>query len=166
MNTNEHEIDSALLETDAIARRAARLDASSARELPGNPSGVTLEDRIFGATRDVLNSSLPVVARIGPETRPNHAGAWRIAAAIAVVAGLGGLYVSMRPAAPTQMTLADGNKAAADMELVLAAVSLLDEPLSGNFDQLAEDAARLHELVTTDRTLSTEMAEEKTKQGV
>lgn len=167
MKTNEHEIDAALLETDAIARRAARLDASSARELPGNPAGVTLEDRIFGATRDVLNSSLPVVARIGPGSRSTHSSVWRMAAAIAIVAGLGGLYVSLRPATPA-ITIAatDGNKAAADMELVLAAVSLLDEPLSGNFDQLAEDAARLHELVTTDRTFSSETAEEKTKQGV
>jgi len=167
MKTNEHDIDAALQETDAIARRAARLDASSARELPGNPAGVTLEDRIFGATRDVLNSSFPVVARIGPGVRPTHWGVWRMAAAFAIVAGLGGLYVSLRPAAPTTpIARADGSKAAADMELVLAAVSLLDEPLSGNFDQLAEDAARLHELVTTDRTFSTEIAEEKTRQGV
>jgi len=167
MSSNEHEIDATLLETDAIARRAARLDASSARELPGNPAGVTLEDRIFAATKDVLNSSSPVVARIGPGSIRSNAMVWRLAAAIAIVAGLGAAFVSLRPVtSTTQIASTDGNKTAADMELVLAAVSLLDEPLSGNFDQLAEDAARLHELVTTDRTFSTETAEEKTKQGV
>jgi hypothetical protein len=166
MNRNEHEIDAALLETDAIARRAARLDASSARELPGNPAGTTLEDRIFAATKDVLNSSSPVVARIGPGVVGSTGTLWKIAAAIAVVAGLGVAFVSLRPVAPKPEIAAADNKTAADMELVLAAVSLLDEPLSGNFDQLAEDAARLHELVTTDRTFSSEISDDKAKQGV
>ena len=166
MNKNEHEIDAALLETDAISRRAARLDASSARVLPGNPAGATLEDRIFAATKDVLNSSSPVLARIGPGISRSNGMLWKMAAAVAVVAGLGAAVVLLRPAAP-QTTIASGdNRTAADVELVLAAVSLLDEPLSGNFDQLAEDAARLHELVTTDRTFSTETSEDKSKQGV
>ncbi|MGH7245141.1 MAG: hypothetical protein ACREJD_17130 [Phycisphaerales bacterium] len=168
MNSHEHEIDAALLETDAVARRAARLDASSARELPGRASGVTLEDRIFIATKDVLNSSSPVVARIGRGSQQNYAKVWKLAAAVAIVAGLSAAMITLRPATtvPT-IASADGHRAAADVELVLAAVSLLDEPLSGNFDQLAEDAARLHELVTTDRTFPTETTEEKTtKQGV
>lgn len=166
MNMNEHEIDAALLETDAIARRAARLDASSARELPGNPAGTTLEDRVFAATKDVLNSSSPVVARIGPGTGRSSGMFWKLAAAVAVVAGLGAVLVSLRPATQPAVIAQADNRTATDMELVLAAVSLLDEPLSGNFDQLAEDAARLHELVTTDRTFSTETSEEKSKQGV
>jgi len=166
MSSNEHEIDAALLETDAIARRAARLDASSARVLSGNPAGATLEDRIFASTKDVLNSSSPVVARIGPDTARSNGTLWKMAAAVAVVAGLGAAFVSLRPAPPATTIASADNRTAADVELVLAAVSLLDEPLSGNFDELAEDAARLHELVTTDRTFSTETSDEKSKQGV
>lgn len=167
MKNHDERIDSAMHETDAMLLRAARMDAAAARELPGNPAGVTLEDRVFGATRGVLSSTSPVVARIGPGTGSRIHTLRQIAAAVAVVAGLGGAVVALRPSTkPTTIASGAPNKAAAEVELVLAAVSLLDEPLSGNFDQLAEDAARLHELVTTDRSYSAEPTEEKTKQGV
>ncbi|MBN8598113.1 MAG: hypothetical protein J0L78_10615 [Planctomycetes bacterium] len=167
MNIHNEQIDPTLRETDAMLHRAARADAGAARVLPGNPAGATLEDRVFSATKGVLNNTSPVIARIGPESVGRFGTAWKIAAAIAVIAGLGGAIVSLRPAtAPTTIASSDPNKAAAEVELVLAAVSLLDEPLSGNFDQLAEDAARLHELVTTDRSYSAEPSEEKSKQGV
>jgi hypothetical protein len=43
---------------------------------------------------------------------------------------------------------------------VLAAVSLLDEPLASSIDDLAADAMKLHELVTSDRTLGVESDDE------
>lgn len=168
MNSNEHEIDAALLETDAIARRAAKLDAQSAREALGSRSGVTLEDRIFASTKDVLRNESPVVGRIEPVVRRVSPMAWKIAAAVALVAGVSAVVFSLRstqPAAPIIATTNTG-KGAPDMDLVLAAVSLLDEPLNGNFDQLAADAARLHELVTTEQPFATETADEKNRQGV
>lgn len=169
MNRNEHEIDATLLETDALARRAARLDAESAAELPRRAAGVTLEDRIFAATKDVLKNSSPVVARIGPGWGGRNSLVWKIAAALVVVTGVGALVLTARPVASTQTIASteNGNKTASEVELVLAVVSLLDEPLSGNFDQLVEDTARLHELVATDRTFAPESSDERsTKQGV
>lgn len=171
MKENNHDtpgaIDPALIETEATLREAARLDGLSAVVSHGQPNGHTLEDRIFASTRDVLNRP-NVAGRIGAGS------AWsrplKIAAAIALFAGIPGVLWSVRNGTGTQpATVAkndSGVKSAADVELVLAAVSLLDEPLNGNFDQLAEDAARLHELVTSDRSYGTESEEKTVKQGV
>ena len=64
MKNHDERIDSAMHETDAMLLRAARMDAAAARELSGNPAGVTLEDRVFGATRGVLSSTSPVATMI------------------------------------------------------------------------------------------------------
>ncbi|MBX3389751.1 MAG: hypothetical protein KF691_09895 [Phycisphaeraceae bacterium] len=166
MNMHEHEVDAALLETDSIARRAAKLDAQSAREAPGSRIGATLEDRIFASTKDVLRNDSPVVGRIEPVARHVSPMVWKLAAAIALVAGVSVVVISLRPMPAQVIASTDTGKGAPDMEMVLAAVSLLDEPLNGNFDQLAADAARLHELVTTQQPFAAENAEEKNSQGV
>lgn len=167
MNKNEHEIDASLLETDAIARRAAKLDAQSAAESPSSRVGATLEDRVFAATRNILRDESPVVGRIEPVVRRVTPVAWKLAAAIALVAGVSVAVISLRPMQSARdIASTDPGKSAPDMELVLAAVSLLDEPLNGNFDQLASDTARLHELVTTEQPFATETADEKNRQGV
>lgn len=165
----EHEIEPGLREIDEIAQKAARLDAATAPERADRASGVTLEDRIFSGTKDVLHGTSPVVARIGPGGITRSGTFWKIAAAVALVTGVGALVLSGRPAAtPTVIANNDsGDKSASDVELVLAVVSLLEEPLSGNFDQLVEDTARLHELVATDRSFSPETWDDRsTKQGV
>lgn len=153
--TNESEVR----EVEALVRETARADAGAAR-VDSRPNQRTLEDRIFDSTRQVLAPQTEVIARIGP-SRPIPL-AWKLAAAVGLLATLGVVYTATRPvssAGIARPVLASGS---ADVEYVLAAVSLLDEPLNGGLDDLAEDAARLHELVASDRNFGTEQpAEEK-----
>ena len=141
---------------DAMARlldQVGRADAGAAHR-GIDPLGSTLEDRVFNSTRMIVSAQSPVIARIGPRTR--FATALRLAAAIAIVGLLGVGYTiatrsSIKPA-PRTTTLAAANTSE-EVELVLAAVSLLDEPLATGIDDLAADTMKLHELVASDRTL-------------
>jgi hypothetical protein len=147
---------------DAMARlldHVGRADAGAAHR-GADPLGATIEDRVFNSTRMIVSAQSPVIARIGPRTR--LASAWRIAAAVTIVGLLGvGYGIATRNTTPTttSTTLAATN-ASEEVELVLAAVSLLDEPLASSIDDLAADAIKLHELVTSDRTLGVETGDE------
>jgi hypothetical protein len=147
---------------DAMARlldQVGRADAGASHR-GTDPLGGTLEDRVFNSTRMIVSAQSPVIARIGPRTR--FASALRIAAAVAIVGVLGvGYGIATRNSTPTSTntTLAASN-ASEEVELVLAAVSLLDEPLATSIDDLAADAIKLHELVTSDRTLGVEAGDE------
>lgn len=146
---------------DAMARlldQVGRADAGAAAR--GNdPLGASLEDRVFNSTHMIVSAQSPVIARIGPRSR--MASGLRLAAAVAIVGLLGiGYAVASRNSTPASSpTLAAANTSD-DVEIVLAAVSLLDEPLSSSIDDLAADAKKLHELVTSDRTLGVESADE------
>lgn len=147
---------------DAMARlldQVGHADAGAAVR-GTDPLGGTLEDRVFNSTRMIISAQSPVIARIGPRTR--FASGLRLAAAIAIVGLLGvGYGIATRNSTPstTTTTLAAVN-ASEDVEVVLAAVSLLDEPLAAGIDDLAADAKKLHELVTSDRTLGVETGDE------
>lgn len=163
------EVDPALRELEALLDRSAAVDARAALELPGSSRGRSLEDRIHASTRDVLSETSPVIATIGKSE--SRARVWRIAAALGVVASIGILYSATRsqtaakPEGPVaQLT----TRTSSDVEYVLAAVSLLDEPLGSGIDDLMADATRLHELVTSDREFGTSQTNEEkpAKQGV
>lgn len=147
---------------DAMARlldQVGRADAGAAAR-GTDPLGGTLEDRVFNSTRMIVSAQSPVIARIGPRTR--FASGLRIAAAVAIVGVLGvGYSIATRNSTPTT-TLAAAN-ASDDVDVVLAAVSLLDEPLAAGIEDLAADAIKLHELVTSDRTLGVESGDEPTQ---
>lgn len=149
---------------DAISRlldQAGIADAGAAAR-GTYPLGSTLEDRVFNSTRMIVSAQSPVIARIGPRSR--FASGLRLAAAVAIVGLLGvGYSVATRSStAPSTTTLAAANTSE-EVEIVLAAVSLLDEPLASSIDDLAADAKKLHELVTSDRTLGVESNEEATQ---
>ncbi|MBY0114019.1 MAG: hypothetical protein K2Y21_14475 [Phycisphaerales bacterium] len=160
MNMSNHNITPG--SDDAMARlldQVGRADAGTAAR-GTDPLGITLEDRVFNSTRMIVSAQSPVIARIGPRTR--FASGLRIAAAVAIVGLLGlGYGIASRSSTPTitTTTLAAAN-ASDDVEVVLAAVSLLDEPLAAGIDDLAADAIKLHELVTSDRTLGVDTGDE------
>lgn len=161
--------DPALRELEALLDRSAALDARAALDLPGSARGRSLEDRIHASTRDVLSETSPVIATIGKSE--SRARVWRIAAAIGVVASIGILYSATRPQTvvkPDGTGVQLTTRTSSDVEYVLAAVSLLDEPLGSGIDDLMADATRLHELVTSDREIgAAQTSEEKpAKQGV
>ena len=148
---------------DAMARlldQVGRADAGSAARGTA-PLGATLEDRVFNSTRMIVSAQSPVVGRIGPRSR--FGSAFRIAAAVAIVGTLGvGYGIATRssiPTATTPPTLASTDTTD-DVNLVLAAVSLLDEPLAAGLDDITADAIKLHELVTSDRTLGVESSDD------
>ncbi len=159
--TDDHLVnDAEVREVERLVREAARADANAARVDADRSRQRTLEDRVFASTHLVLSPQTEVIARIGP-SRPMPM-AWKIAAAVGLLATLSVVYTATRPAATTGVTGSVAANGSADVEYVLAAVSLLDEPLNGGLEDLAEDAARLHELVASDRTFGTEQpAEEK-----
>lgn len=169
MNTNHHTPGS----DDSMTRlldQVGRADAGMAESRGSDPMGATLEDRVFASTRRIVSAQTPVIARIGPRVRV--ASALRLAAAVALVGMLGiGYAIATRSggsASPTTnpAPIVAKADAGADVEIMLAAVSLLDEPLAGGLDDLAADARRLHELVTSDRVFGVEQPEEPTsRQG-
>ncbi|MBS0191618.1 MAG: hypothetical protein JSR52_10730 [Planctomycetes bacterium] len=155
-------------EMSELLARMARGDADSARETD-SASGRTLEDRVFASTVSMVGRP-EVVATIGASR--SLVRVWRVAAVIGLVA-LGGVFYniaisrSSSPASPTTPTKSVAKASAEDVEFVLAAVSLLDEPLGGSLDDAISDATKLRDTVGSDRTFSSEPAEDKpSKQGV
>lgn len=149
---------------DAMARlldQVGRADAGAAAR-GTDPLGATLEDRVFNSTRMIVSAQSPVIGRIGPRTR--FVTALRLAAAVAIVGVLGiGYGIATKSSTSVSTPTIAAANTSEELEIVLAAVSLLDEPLATGIDDLAADAKKLHELVTSDRTLGVESGDDATQ---
>lgn len=129
-----------------LAALVRELEADAFAQQPAVVRGRSLEDRIFASTQHIVERRADVVMTIGRTSR------WRVWTSMAAAAALGlGTLLMLRPATVTDTgTLAGGSGelTSGEVELVLAAVTLLDEPLAG-VEDLAADARRLHELVAS-----------------
>lgn len=147
---NEHNRD----ESTPVELRAMESAVSDLGDIERAAAPTGLEARLFAATRHIVSveEAPVVVARIGQRT------AWfarlRIAASVAMVGGLAGIYLTLGPATP-------GSTAAArsleeDMNYVLELRSADDglAMMSEKIDTLFLDASSLGDSFNSDPTTS------------